>query len=1150
MARKRNNKKVGKMLVRLGIVGYFVVVYLTCHLTMIDWSDVGMILDNLVAHIAGHPFQIFPIDWQWVGIVTFAYALLMAYAQVCFEKAKQTMPGEESGTSEWNEDYDKFASKYAEPFGKKEITQKTGWLDKKTGAPWRKQKKISGLQEEVDERTTSIVVALLNLLRRKWGRVRGKWMDRWLDVKGKWLDFWEGVFGGNKGDEEEGVDPDFRVPTERERKKYEKVCAWEKKLDMNLDKWKPKACLEERKRLEAEERKRQFIESERIRELRRNKGMNARKSTVKYEATLVPVNRNMILSQNVALSMDGRATRKNCNTLILGGSGAGKTRFYLKPNLMQLNCSYVITDPSGEILQTMGKFLENAGYEIKVINLTNMDQSHCYNPFNYVREDADILVMIDVLTKNLTPPDSHTSDPFWPKAQAALLQAICFYLYKECRPSERNFTNVMKLLRAAVINDDGPGERNSPLDIIFSDLEKKDPNHIAVMQYSIFKQAPGKTASTILTCAQVDLAPFNLDTIANLTGVDTIDMGTIGLRPTALFCITPTAKTTYNWIISLAYTQLFETLYYTAETKCKGLRLPVHVRFLLDEFANIGQIPDFEQKLATMRKYEISCAIIIQNMAQLETMYKESWKTIVGNCDEFIYLGGHETSSTEYVSKMLGKQTIKSKNSSKTYGRQGSHNISLNATGRDLMDPSEIAHMSDQDCLVMIKGVMPFFDKKYDLLKHPNYHLTGDAEDSLIYDIAAEIQTPKNNVFGNKHQKERRKLEHQAMEDSRRADREARLTTRRTAALADRDTAVTPENLVKAGLMYDNDFPQDEAMFADMEVSAHVPADEFAVPEEMAEQMNDNFGEFLDGEAQVLHGSKRSIASRGVGTRNSTMRQEPGVAGLRPGMAPVGTQELEEREDIGTDGDDLDSGLHRGEGVDDGLEDFGDEILGGLEDTVGKIGDEGAGAVADAIFAGEMNGLFVHHLKGLNDVDFAVLSMAVTGMGHEDEIIELGIVDKNGELLYTSLFKNEEPLSAESAEKYQLTEAELAESPKFIDEWKKIQEVLKGKRLVVFGEEEVIRLFRQTLTRYCTDIGESDALFENCIDAMKVYIDLRPTSRNQASLMDCCTGLGLAADGLQSALEESKLVLRMLRELDKFKTASAAMTYIEGLCKG
>ncbi len=851
MAKNTNNKKTGKLLIRLGIIGYIVVVYITLHAVQLDYGIVefGDAPMAVLEHMFLRPFDVLPVNWEAVGIVSFIYALCMAGLSVTYEKQKNTRPGEENGSAKWNDDFGKFAAKYAEPLGSKNIEQKTGWIDKKTGLPWSGEKKRRKSLDNDENKTTSFVVAIKNLIKRKINKVIRNIKDKWLDMKANL----------HKKDNDESSEKEIPQPTARQRKRFERLCVLEQKLDMNLDKYKPKPCLEEQRRI-AEELKRKEKEDARITEMRRRQYLAPKTQKEKLSASLVPVNRNMILSQNVALSMDGRATRKNCNTLILGGSGAGKTRFYLKPNLMQLNCSYVITDPSGEILQTMGKFLENAGYEIKVINLTNMDQSHCYNPFAYVREDADILVMIDVLTKNLTPPDSHSSDPFWPKSQAALLQAIAFYLYKECRPSERNFTNVMKLLRAAIIKD-GNDDYKSPLDIIFEDLEKKDPNHIAVMQYSIFKQAPAKTASTILTCAQVDLAPFNLETIANLTGIDTVDMGTIGLKPTALFCITPTAKTTYNWIISLAYTQLFETLYYTAETKCKGLRLPVHVRFLLDEFANIGQIPDFEQKLSTMRKYEISCAIIIQNMAQLETMYKESWKTIVGNCDEFIYLGGHESSSTEYVSKMLGKQTIKSRNSSRTYGRQGSNNVSLNATGRELMTPDEIAHMSDQDCLVMVKGVMPFFDKKYDLTKHPNYKYTGDADDDLLFDVAAEIRTPNSKLASSGRDEQYRQLQYEAKADARNHDRSHVIGNRRKSV-----TALNKENLENAGFnnCFDIDAGADDEEKAPVisVVGSHVPQDEFAMDLESEEASQMNFDSFLSGavvqeETEVAEETKR-----------------------------------------------------------------------------------------------------------------------------------------------------------------------------------------------------------------------------------------------------------------------------------------------------
>lgn len=822
MVKRKSDKQKAKTLIRVGIISYVIIIYVTCHFVKIDFGDIENLLGNLISHIIFHPFDVFPINWEALGIVSFLFFLCAACMHVSYQKQKQTRPGEEGGTAQWNDDYDKFSVKYSEPFGNKEISQKSGWIDKATGRPWKE------IKTGKEEKTKSFLVAITRLFKGRIADFKKKLSEKWLDFKSK---FRKEVFSID-GEE-------FKEPTDIQKKIFSTVCNMENKLDMNLDRFKPTVC---RKLAQAEQERIERMLAENI---KRQKPVEVPEAQ-KLVPSLIPQNRNMILSQNVAMSMDGRKTWKNCNTLIIGGSGAGKTRYYLKPNLMQLNCSYVITDPSGEILECYGKFLQNMGYKLKVINLTEMDHSDCYNPFNYVREDADILVMVDVLTKNLTPPDSHSSDPFWPKSQAALLQAICFFLYKECRPSERNFTNVMKLLRIAVVSD-GENKSQSPLDIIFEDLEKEKPNHIAVMQYAIFKQAPAKTASTILTCAQVDLAPFNLETIANLTGKDTIDMGTIGLEPTALFCITPTAKTTYNWIISLAYTQLFETLYYTAETKCKGKRLPVHVRFLLDEFANIGQIPDFPQKLSTMRKYEISCDIIIQNMAQLETMYKDAWKTIVGNCDTFIYLGGHESSSTEYVSKMLGKQTIKSRNSSRTYGRQGSSNISYNAQGRELMTPDEIAHMSDQKCLVMVKGLMPFFDNKYDIKKHPNFRFTGDWEDEnhntppeLIFNIAREIQTPKSNPFGNEESYNDLKREAKA-ESAIRARHRLPANRRRS------NLELNKKNFEEAG--FDNLFNQneDDENRTEIEiVGAHYPEGEFSMDSDATAQNEEAFDDFLD----------------------------------------------------------------------------------------------------------------------------------------------------------------------------------------------------------------------------------------------------------------------------------------------------------------
>ena len=338
-----------------------------------------------------------------------------------------------------------------------------------------------------------------------------------------------------------------------------------------------------------------------------------------------PGSKNMIFSNEVYMSMDGRKTFRNNNVLCIGGSGTGKSRFFLKPNALQANCSYVITDPSGELLETLGKPLKELGYEIRVFNLVQMEHSNCYNPFHYIRNEEGVLVMINALIKNTTPKDSHSNDPFWEKAETALLQACCFYLVSECTKEDQNFANVMKLLRCASAVE-GQENVDSALDILFKDLEAKDSEHIACQCYRIFKSAGGgKTAQSILISCQTRLQTFNLTDIKNLTNIDNIHLGDIGDKPVALFCITPAADTTFNYLIALLYTQLFETLYFHAENHCKGKRLTHHVRFLMDEFANIATIPDFSQKLATMRKYEISCTIIIQALSPLKSMYKDDW---------------------------------------------------------------------------------------------------------------------------------------------------------------------------------------------------------------------------------------------------------------------------------------------------------------------------------------------------------------------------------------------------------------------------------------------------------------------------------------------------------------------------------------------
>lgn len=469
-------------------------------------------------------------------------------------------------------------------------------------------------------------------------------------------------------------------------------------------------------------------------------------------------NKNIILNNDVYLSVNGRDTMRNLNVLVAGGSGSGKSRFVVKPNLLQANCSFVVTDPSGELLESMGGFLKRRGYKIKVFNLVQMEHSCSYNPFQYIRNEEGVLTMINALIQNTTPKGATKGDPFWEKAETALLQAICFYLYYECNMEDRNFTNVMKLLRCLEVRE-GQEDYDSTLDIMFKTLKEKNPEHIAVRQYAVFKQAAGKTAQSIMVSCSVRLTVFNMESITRLTCMDNINLGAMGNEKTALFCITPVVDPTFNFLVALLYTQLFETLYFHAETECKGKRLPIHVRFLLDEFANIGTIPDFEQKLATMRKYEISCTIIIQNLAQLKTMYKDSWESITGNCDTFIFLGGQEQTTLKYVSEKLGKETIVTQTDSRNFGgKGGGSSRSKQIIGRDLMTPTEISEMDTSDCIVFIRGLKPFFGKKYDYPKHPNYGWTGDAKDEYLYDVKKEFRTGVVEVPENRVRSEKKRL--------------------------------------------------------------------------------------------------------------------------------------------------------------------------------------------------------------------------------------------------------------------------------------------------------------------------------------------------------------------------------------------------------
>ena len=446
---------------------------------------------------------------------------------------------------------------------------------------------------------------------------------------------------------------------------------------------------------------------------------------------------NMIFAQQLYLSMDTRKTLRNNNVMVIGGSGTGKSRFFVMPNLLQANCSFVVTDPSGELLETMGAFLEAEGYEIRVFNLVQMEHSDAYNPFSYINKQEDVLVMVDALIKNTTPSGSRSSDPFWEKAETALLTAICFYVLTQGK-AIHNFASVMYFLRQAAAEE---GE-TSTLDKVFEAFAKTNPDHIAVTSYAVYKSAGGgKTAQSILISCQTRLQMFNLDAVQALTSTDTLDLGSIGDKKVALFCITPTGNTTFNFLVSMMYTQLFETLYHHAETECPGKRLKYPVRFMLDEFANIGTIPNFCQKLATMRKYEISCSIVLQALSQIKSLYKDEWDVLIANCDSLLFLGCQDSTTLEFISKSLGKETIRTMSSSRSFGRSGGSSVSYNKTGRELMTPDELRTMDNKHCIYFLRGLDPFFARKYDLKSHPNFSRCA-AGGGPSYDVAQEKHTP------------------------------------------------------------------------------------------------------------------------------------------------------------------------------------------------------------------------------------------------------------------------------------------------------------------------------------------------------------------------------------------------------------------------
>ena len=433
---------------------------------------------------------------------------------------------------------------------------------------------------------------------------------------------------------------------------------------------------------------------------------------------------NKILSQNVRIGLDGRRHRRNLNTLVIGGSGAGKTRFFGKPNLMQCNTSFVILDPKGEQLRDVGNLLEKEGYVIKVVDLINMNRSHCYNPFRYIKDDKDVLKLITNLIRNTTPKGSQTNDPFWEKSETALLEALCLYLLHEAPEEEQNFTMVMEMIAAAEVKEDDE-EYQSPLDELFERLEIRNPNSLALNQYKIYKQAAGKTAKSILISVGVRLSAFNLESIASLTATDELELDLVGERKTAIFAVIPDNDSTFNFLIGMLYTQLFQMLYYQADI-VHGGALPVPVHFLMDEFANVALPDEFDKLLSTMRSRLIFVSIIIQNLAQIKGLYKDSWESIVGNCDTLYYLGGNEQSTHKFMSEYLGKETLDTNTYGKSSGRSGNYSTNYQQAGRELLTPDEVRLLDNDYGLLFIRGERPVFDKKYDILKHPRINETTD----------------------------------------------------------------------------------------------------------------------------------------------------------------------------------------------------------------------------------------------------------------------------------------------------------------------------------------------------------------------------------------------------------------------------------------
>ena len=435
--------------------------------------------------------------------------------------------------------------------------------------------------------------------------------------------------------------------------------------------------------------------------------------------------KNVILTQHLQMSMNGKLHRRNLLQIIVGGSGSGKTRFLAKPNLMLANANFIVTDPKGEMLRAVGNLFLEEGYVLRVFDLIDPSKSDCYNPFCYIRKDADVFKLIDNFIKNTTPKGAKANDPFWEKSETALDAALMLYLLHEAPPEDQNMETILYMIENGGAKEEDD-DYQSPLDLLFEALEEEQPDHIAVRQYHIFKQAAGKTAKSILVSAAVRLASFTLPEIQRITASDDMELGKLGERKQAIFCIIPDSNdASLNFLVGMLYTQAFQELYYQADKIHQGA-LPVPVRLMFDEFANVALPDGYARLQATMRSRNIMSTIILQNISQLKALFKDDWEGIIGNADSFVYLGGNEQSTHKYISELLGKETIDTRTSSQSKGRNGSFSQNFQQTGRELMTPDEVRRLDNKNAIVLIRGEKPVIDEKYDILKHPNIHRTED----------------------------------------------------------------------------------------------------------------------------------------------------------------------------------------------------------------------------------------------------------------------------------------------------------------------------------------------------------------------------------------------------------------------------------------